>query len=157
MVNRRDAIGAVDFVRVYGPLAKQGKSALEIGQALGMTGDAKKIAIAVSVKASQLRKRLVESAQAKAKADNLSDEDTAKLVETMGAKLPKIKGATRGRKADVSAIVAALDEVLSALDAPAEPNTETPAEPTPETPAEPNTEAPVEPEAKPRRRRGLLG
>lgn len=150
MAERRNTIGSVEFVRIYGPLAKQGKSALEIGQALGMAGDAKKVAIAVSVKASQLRKRLMESAQLKAKEQGLSDEDTAALVQAMGDKLPHIRGANRGRKAaGVSEIVAALDEVLAALDTPAEPETETPVE---DTPVEAVEDAP-----KSRKRKGLLG
>ena len=40
---RREAIDAVTFVKVFAPMAKQGKSAHEIGLALGMTGEKAKI------------------------------------------------------------------------------------------------------------------
>jgi hypothetical protein len=147
---KRSALSAVEFVRVYGPMAKQGKSALEIGQALGFTGDAKKVAIAVSVKASQLRKRLINAAKSKAAAEGLSDEDANMLVATMANKLPKIRGGERGRKSDVTAIVSALDEVLAAIDkesATVEIESEA---------VEIESEA-VETESKPRKRRSLLG
>ncbi len=49
---KRDAIGAVDFLKVYVPLAREGKSAKEIGAALGRD------ATFVLVKASQLRKSI---------------------------------------------------------------------------------------------------
>ena len=109
---KRDSISAVDFVKVFAPMAKQGKSALEIGQALGMKGD--NIAVAVSVKASQLRKRLKDAAVKTAASKGLDAEATKALVETMEAKLPKIK--SRGRKGEVDELVSAIDSVLSALD-----------------------------------------
>lgn len=111
---RREAIPAVDFVKVFAPMAKQGKSALEIGQALGMTGDKEKIAIAVSVKASQLRKRLAEAAAKTAAEKGLDEKATAELVKTMSDKLPRIR--SRGRKAEVSELVDAIDAVLEGLD-----------------------------------------
>ena len=111
---RREAIPAVDFVKVFAPMAKQGKSALEIGQALGMVGEPDKIAIAVSVKASQLRKRLAEAAEKTAKAKGLDEQATAELVKQMSDKLPRIK--SRGRKAEVSDLVSAIDSVLEGLD-----------------------------------------
>lgn len=115
---KRNAISAVEFVKVFAPLAKQGKSALEIGQALGMTGDEDKIAIAVSVKASQLRKRLADAAVKTAEEKGLDAEATKALVKTMSDKLPRIK--SRGRKGEVTELVSAIDSVLAALDAPAE-------------------------------------
>ena len=129
-------MNAVEFVKVFGPMAKQGKSAAEIGAALGMKP------LTVSAKASQLRKLLAKSAQAKAKEQGLSDEDTAKLVKAMADKLPRIKGSgRRGRKAaDANEIVQALDAVLSALDAPVDP-----------------VDPPVDMEDKPRRRGKLFG
>lgn len=113
-VTRRDAISAVDFVKVFAPMAKQGKSALEIGQALGMTGEDKKIASAVSVKASQLRKRLADAARKTAAEKGLDAEATDALVKTMSEKLPVIR--SRGRKAEVSELVSAIDSVLEGLD-----------------------------------------
>ena len=111
---RREAIPAVDFVKVFAPMAKQGKSALEIGQALGLTGDEKKIAAAVSVKASQLRKRLADAARKTAAEKGLDEKATAELVETMQNKLPTIQ--SRGRKAEVTELVSAIDSVLEGLD-----------------------------------------
>lgn len=108
------SIGAVEFVGVFTRMAKQGKSALEIGQALGMTGDEDKIAQAVSVKASQLRKRLKEGAVAKARLEGLNAEQTADLVKQMSDKLPRIK--SKGRASEVSELVSAIDAVLAELD-----------------------------------------
>ena len=123
---KRNSITAVEFVKVFAPMAKQGKSALEIGQALGMTGDSDKIAIAVSVKASQLRKRLADAAVQTATAKGLDEKATAELVKTMSDKLPRIK--SRGRKGEVSELVSAIDSVLAALDAPVEAEAEAEAE-----------------------------
>jgi len=112
--DRREAIDAVTFVKTFAPMAKQGKSALEIGQALGMKGDKDKIAIAVSVKASQLRKRLKEAAVKTAVLKGLDESATAELVKTMGDKLPRIKSV--GRKTEVAELVSAIDSVLEGLD-----------------------------------------
>ena len=111
---RREAIDAVTFVKVFAPMAKQGKSALEIGQALGMTGEPDKIAIAVSVKASQLRKRLTEAAAKAAIDKGLDEKSTAELVKSMSDKLPRIK--SRGRKSSTEDLVSAIDSVLADLD-----------------------------------------
>lgn len=111
---RRESISAVDFVKVFAPMAKAGKSAFEIGQALGMTGDKAKVATAVSVKASQLRKRLADAAVKTAAANKLDKKATAELVEKMKTKLPSIK--SRGRQASTDELVTAIDEVLADLD-----------------------------------------
>ena len=111
--NRSVGLSAVDFVRGYTPLARAGKSALEIGKSLGVPGTDKEVASYVSVKSSQLRKKLVEIAVAEATAKGLSAEETAVLVQAMRDKLPKIKGANRpGRQANVmSAVLDALNNL----------------------------------------------
>lgn len=108
---KREALDMLEFVKVFAPMARQGKSALEIGQALGVEGDAAKVAQFVSVKASQLRARLAKSAQKEAAERGLSAEDTAKLVEIMTAKLPKLK--SRGRQNGTSELVSTLDALLA--------------------------------------------
>jgi len=111
-------LSAVEFVKVFAPLAKAGKSAFEIGQALGLEGDEDKVSQAVSVKASQLRKRLKESAESAAKAQGMDKEATEALVAAMGAKLPRIR--SKGRASEVSDLVSAIDEALAAINAPAD-------------------------------------
>lgn len=110
---KRDSIDSVRFVQVFEPMAKQGKSALEIGKALGIEGDAEKVAQYVSVKASQLRAGLKKLAIAKAAEQNLNDEDTASLVEQLANKLPRLRGAGRpGREAQtMNAVLDALDKL----------------------------------------------
>lgn len=122
---RRDAVSAVDFVKVFAPMAKAGKSALEIGQALGFEGDEDKISAAVSVKASQLRKRLKEAALSAAKAQKLDEKATEALVVSMSAKLPRIH--SKGRASEVSDLVSAIDAALAVINAPAD-EVEAPAE-----------------------------
>lgn len=74
--DKRDSIDVLDFLRVYTPMAREGKSAKEIGTALGRDE------IYVCVKASQLRKKLAEQC----KAENVSEENTARIL----AKVPKL-------------------------------------------------------------------
>jgi CRISPR/Cas system CSM-associated protein Csm2 small subunit len=112
-MTKRATITADVFVRTFAAMAMAGHSALEIGRALGMEGDDDKVSSAVSVKASQLRQRFRKAALKIAAKQKLSEEDTAKLVESMGSKLPTIK--SRGRKSNVESLTAAIDEVLSKL------------------------------------------
>jgi CRISPR/Cas system CSM-associated protein Csm2 small subunit len=114
----RNPMKAVEFVSVFTRLAKEGKSALEIGRVLGLKGDNQKVSQAVSVKASQLRKRLKESAVSAAKANGLDEAATATLIKTMANKLPRIK--SKGRASEVSELVSAIDSVLAELDAPSD-------------------------------------
>jgi CRISPR/Cas system CSM-associated protein Csm2 small subunit len=111
-------LSAVEFVKVFAPMAKAGKSAFEIGQALGIEGNEEKVSQAVSVKASQLRKRLKEAAQSAAKSQGLDEKATEALVAEMAAKLPRIR--SKGRASEVSDLVSAIDEALAAINAPAD-------------------------------------
>jgi CRISPR/Cas system CSM-associated protein Csm2 small subunit len=117
---------ACDFAKVFAPMARDGKSALEIGQALGIKGDAAKVAQFVSVKASQLRARMAKDAEDKAKKENLSPEDTEKLVAATVAKLPKLK--SRGRQSGTAELVSMLDSLLTSVNERDEPPTENAAE-----------------------------
>ena len=112
---RQATISSADFMRVFAREARAGKSALEIGQVLGLQGDTGKIATYVSVKASQLRKRLGEAALAKAKAEGLSPEATDALVKATTDKLPRLR--MRGRPAGTTDLMSALDGILAELDA----------------------------------------
>jgi hypothetical protein len=114
----KSVVSAVEFVGVFTRLAKQGKSALEIGQALGLKGTEDQVSQAVSVKASQLRKRLKEGALATARLKGLDKEATETLVKEMADKLPRIK--SKGRASEVSELVSAIDAVLAELDGPAD-------------------------------------
>jgi len=107
-------VSSVDFVRAYAPLAREGKSALEIGNALGIQGDAKKVASYVSVKASQIRKQLMELAVLEAQQKQLDPEETEQLVQAMKDKLPRLKGSGRKASGEKNAIMGVLD-VLNSL------------------------------------------
>lgn len=119
---KREAIAAVDFVNVFAPMALAGKSALEIGQALGVEGDAEKVAQFVSVKSSQLRARLVKAAEAAAVEQGLDADATEALVKAAAAKMPKLK--SRGRKSDTASIVSALDAILASVNGESESESE---------------------------------
>ena len=112
------AVDSVTFVKKFAVMAKQGKSALDIGRSLGLKGSDEKVSLMVSAKASMLRKRLKESALVSAKAKGLNEADTDALVALMGNKLPRIK--SKGRPSEVGELVDAIDSVLAELDAPQE-------------------------------------
>ena len=114
-MSRRESVSSADFMRVFAREARLGKSALEIGQVMGLTGDGKKIATYVSVKCSQLRKRLGEAALEKAKSEGLDSEATAALVKATTEKLPRLR--MRGRPPGTEDIMSALDGILAELDA----------------------------------------
>ena len=110
-MGRREAVSAMDFVKVFKPMAEAGKSALDIGQALGLTGDDAKVSAYVSVKASQLRKQFKEAALVKAKGLKLKEKATKELVDKMTGMLPRIQSAgKRGRKATV------INDILAMLE-----------------------------------------
>ncbi len=113
-----ERIDRVAFCKMYVPMALKGKSALEIGKALGVdelegkdTDD--KVSQFVSQKASNYRKELGDFALATAKSKGLSESETLALVESTKAKLPKLKTRTRVKE-DLSAF---LDELLAECDA----------------------------------------
>ena len=110
------AVDSVTFVKAFAVMAKQGKSALDIGRSLGLKGADEKVSLMVSAKASMLRKRLKEAAVVSAKAKSLNEKDTDALVALMGNKLPRIK--SKGRPSEVGELVDAIDSVLAALDSP---------------------------------------
>jgi hypothetical protein len=75
---RRDTINAAEFVKIYKPLAEAGKSAKEIGEALGRD------ATYVCVKATTLRAAIKTQCEAR----KFSDEQTATAL----ANVPKLSG-----------------------------------------------------------------
>jgi len=104
-------VDTLRFVETFATMVKQGKSALEVGQALGLQGDSKRIAQYVNIKASQIRKKLEQSATNRAKLLGLNPEDTAKLVSETVGRLPRIRA--QGRPAQVTN---AILDVLNRLD-----------------------------------------
>lgn len=112
---RVNKVSTLDFCAKYPALARAGKSALEIGQAFGLKGTDQQIASFVSIKATNLRKRLTENAEAKAKELGLDEVKTAELVKMSAAKVPGIKSHSRVNK--TAEIMSALDAALAALDA----------------------------------------
>ena len=109
-----DRIDRATFCRAYVPMAKAGKSALEIANALGVDKptDEEKSQF-VSQKASNYRKELRAAALKAAEKDGLDKEATAKLVEAAAAKLPKLSVRTR----TTENFGAFLDELLAECDA----------------------------------------
>jgi hypothetical protein len=110
------AVDSVTFVKTFAVMAKQGKSALDIGRSLGLRGSDEKVSLMVSAKASMLRKRLKESALAEATGKGWDKEKTEAYVSMLGNKLPRIK--SKGRPSEVGELVDAIDSVLAELDAP---------------------------------------
>ena len=109
-----DRIDRATFCRAYVPMAKAGKSALEIANALGVDkpSDEEKSQF-VSQKASNYRKELRAAALKSAQAQGLDEEKTKALVEASAAKLPKLQVRTR----TVEDFGAFLDELLAECDA----------------------------------------
>jgi len=113
-----ERIDRATFCRAYVPMAKAGKSALEIANALEVDKptDEEKSQF-VSQKASNYRKELRAAAAKAAKAQGLDAEATKKLVDESAAKLPKLTTRTRTTE-DFGAF---LDGLLAECDAdPAE-------------------------------------
>ena len=112
-------IDKATFCRKYVPMAKAGKSALEIGKALGVDtfkDTDTKVSQFVSQKASIYRKELKLAAEAVAKKEGLSDEDAATKVRETMAKLPKLQTRTRV----VVDFAAFLDGLIADCDTPQE-------------------------------------
>lgn len=94
-MSRRTSISARDFCSKFIPMAREGKSAVEIGRALGLEGEDIKVAQYVTTKASQLRKKFVEAALSKLPANASAKRREATESEAK-AKIPVLQG--RGRK-----------------------------------------------------------
>ena len=112
-------------------MAKQGKSTLEIGTALGITGTEKEIRSYVSIKASNLRVALKTRAEEAAKEGELDADATKALVDAAVAKVPTLR---RGRAVDAN-LDSILSDIIAKADAP-------PEEGEPEEGEEETTEAP---------------
>ena len=114
-----DRITRETFCRTYLPMAKDGKSALEIGKALGVDklegkDTDEKVSQFVSQKANNYRKELRNRAAIVAVEQKLDEKATAKLVDSAAAKLPKLQTRTRTTE-DFGAF---LDSLLAECDAP---------------------------------------
>lgn len=112
-MSRRESLDLESFVKVYVPMAKAGKSALEIARELGLAGTDKQIVAYVTVKASNVRAELKRRAELAAKEAGLSPEKTGELVKATVAKMPKLS--TRGKRSTKD-IVSVLDSILSRCD-----------------------------------------
>jgi hypothetical protein len=110
-------VSSVDFVKVFIPAVKAGRSALEIGRQLGFKGADDKVSLMVSAKASQLRKKLEGVAIAQAKQRGLNETDTTALVAETTGKIPRIKGSGRPKKGTAE-LVSAIDSILLEMDSP---------------------------------------
>lgn len=97
---RRDNITAEDFLRVYVPMAKDGKSATEIGEALGRDKTY------VTVRASQLRATFKDQGQ------------DANLI-------PNLQGRKK-QAADLAAFVQGLNKAEGEAEAETQPEEQTP-------------------------------
>ena len=113
---RREAIDAGSFLAIYAPLARDGKSAVEIGKALGLTGDVDKIATYVSVKASSLRKALKQEASIRIKELGLKNEDADRLFAIVNERVPMMKRGARSSGNGVSFAAAEIAAALAEMD-----------------------------------------
>ena len=106
-------IDRVTFCKTYVPMAKAGKSALEIGRALGIEKDTDEaISQFVSQKASNYRKELREAAVVAAQKQGLTGDEADAFVQAAVDKLPKLKTRTR----QTEDFVSFLDELLAECD-----------------------------------------
>ena len=106
------------FAKVFLPMVREGKSALEIGKAVGFKGTDEKITLATSAKAAQLRGKLKMLALDTAAKQGLGEKETNALVSEMTSKIPRIKGG--GRPSKVGELVSVIDGILAELDTPPE-------------------------------------
>lgn len=102
------------FVETYVPMAKEGKTALEIADALKIDGSAEKRAKYVSIRASQIRQELKNEGKKKAEEDGLSAEEKEKYISQLVDMIPKLK--TRKRKSTFNSFVSHLENVLTQCD-----------------------------------------
>ena len=91
-------IDRVEFCTTFIPMARTGKSALEIGQALGFEGTNAQISTKVSQKSGGYRKELGEEALRIAANQGLDQEATDALVIASKAKMPKLTSGARTHK-----------------------------------------------------------
>lgn len=108
-----------DFHKVYAPMAKEGKTALEIGQALGFEGTDDEIRGKVTVKSGQLRAEFRRIAKAEAERKGLGEQATAKLVEQANEAWPVLTKRSRKPK-EAQDLSDALAELLEKADNPSE-------------------------------------
>jgi hypothetical protein len=106
------------FAKVFLPMVREGKSALEIGKAVGFKGTDEKITLATSAKAAQLRGKLKMLALDTAAKQGMDEKQTNALVSEMTSKIPRIKGG--GRPSRVGELVSMIDGILAEIDAPPE-------------------------------------
>jgi hypothetical protein len=110
---KREKVSFESFAKVFLPMVKAGKSALEIGKAVGFKGTDEKITLATSAKAAQLRGKLKMLALDTAAKQGLGEKETNALVSEMTSKIPRIKGGGK-----VGELVSVIDGILAEIDAP---------------------------------------
>ena len=108
------------FLDTFAPMAREGKSAVEIGRALGIEGDDKSVSMKVSQKATVYRKEFAEFAEVEADKQGLKGAKREAYLESVAALVPKLKTRNRASTA-VSDYVA---KMLAAADS--EEETESP-------------------------------
>jgi len=107
-------ISRKQFCEVYVPMARSGKSATEIGRAIGLEGEDKEVALKVSQRATVYRKQLKSEAENAAKSQGLNKKETQELVEKTAELMPKLK--TRSRESE--SLSSFLTDLLAKADAP---------------------------------------
>jgi len=106
------------FCKVFTSMANEGKTALEIGKALGIEkDDDKKVSQAVSQQATTCRKLLREGALAKAAKQGLSEDAAKALADKVEATLPRLK---KGKNAIAGELGSYIDDLMAACDTPPE-------------------------------------
>lgn len=106
-------INSNDFATVYIPMARDGKSAAEIAERLGIAGD--DAANYVCIKACQLRRKIKERAVEKANELSLKGKKRDDFISEMEAKVPKLK--KRAGKSQIDDTISFIDSLISDLDA----------------------------------------
>lgn len=125
MAVRRESVSVKRFLEVFAPAAKQGKSALEIGNMLGIQGTDKQVSTYINVKSAQIRASFRSKAESAGRVQGLAGEDLDKFVAAIVERVPKLARHGTGRKpTDLSELVNFVDGLLASIDPPATVATE---------------------------------
>ena len=94
------------FLKSFMPMAKAGKSAVEIARTLGMEGEDKAVSMKVSQQAGKYRKEFKAFAVADANKKELEGEEREKYLDSVDALIPKLKTRTREKAKALGGMIA---------------------------------------------------
>lgn len=111
---RRNSVSRKMFLATYVPMAKEGKTALEIGKALGIEGPDDKVSLYVTVKACQIRTHFKDHAEMLATSQKLEGEAREAFIAGIKGKVPKLQSRKSGGNFDE--LIGFVDNLMASLD-----------------------------------------